>query len=179
MPLGQSFAPLPEQAPNGQNGRSGPISPVQEAIQTLNLRMPRVLGAGAPAPAPLLNSMGSAGLPMAEGMQDNPLLAAFLRMISGGFGSATGMMPGHTAATAAPSGGGTGYTSPANGYTSPATTTTSASIPKPRVVYQDNPDPTIGTPDAGSDPYYAPDTQRTDRQVYRETNYYPEIQSYF
>jgi hypothetical protein len=71
--LGQSFAPLgdpndPEQSqrPDG-NG-------VQEAIRTMSLRLPRVLGAGAPAPAELLTGLGGAAL-------NNPLAALLTQLI--------------------------------------------------------------------------------------------------
>lgn len=81
--IGQSFAPLfdPQgQKPAGgpQGGPSGP----PQAIQTINTRLPRVLGAGAPAPAALLNSPGSAGLPMEN---ISPIIQAILQSVLGHF----------------------------------------------------------------------------------------------
>ena len=62
--FGVSFMPGAD-AQNGQ-GRTGsgpgaPRNPVQEAIQVLSLRMPKVFGARAIAPAPLLTSPGGMG----------------------------------------------------------------------------------------------------------------------
>jgi hypothetical protein len=178
MPLGQSFAPLGTSDPTRQqNGRSGPISPVQESIQTLNLRLPRFIGPGAPAPQALLRAPGMAGMPTPESMESNPILAALARMITGGFmGTPTippSLMPGHLTAGVNPM-----SQSVTSSY---APSGSSYTPPKPRVVYQDNPDGQagMGTPDAGADPYYGGDSGRTERQVYREANYYPETQSYF
>lgn len=56
--FGATFAPFPD--PSGRNAN---INPVQQAIQLLSLRIPRVVGAAAPAPAALLNSPGSGGRP--------------------------------------------------------------------------------------------------------------------
>jgi hypothetical protein len=73
--IGQSFAPLGDQndpvKPQNQPGSN----PVQEAIKVLTLRMPRVLGGGAPAAPELLNSMGGAAV-------QNPV-AAFLAQLFG------------------------------------------------------------------------------------------------
>lgn len=58
--LGVSFQPgqQPTQGPNaGSNQGSG----VQEAIKILSLRLPKVLGAQAAVPMPLLTSQGSGG----------------------------------------------------------------------------------------------------------------------
>ncbi len=61
-PFGLSFSPLTSNLPQqGQYGQGG--GPLQEAIQTLQLRRPTVYGAQAPAPAQLLNSQGGAGIP--------------------------------------------------------------------------------------------------------------------
>lgn len=80
--LGQSFAPLgdpmQQQRPSGPGGPGG----AQEAIKILNLRMPRVAGAGAPAPQALLEGAGSAGLPQ---QQNNPVINAILAAVLGHF----------------------------------------------------------------------------------------------
>jgi hypothetical protein len=77
--IGQSFAPMgdPTQRPQADAGGQGP----QEAIKILNLRMPKVAGAGAPAPQQLLNGMGSAGLPQQNA--NNPMIEAILRAVLG------------------------------------------------------------------------------------------------
>lgn len=66
--FGLSFAPLdnpqnPQQPQNGGGYGSGAVSPVQQAIQILSLRQPRVYGAGAPAAPQLLNAAGGGGVP--------------------------------------------------------------------------------------------------------------------
>jgi hypothetical protein len=127
-PIGQSFAPLgDEDMQNRANGNQG-ASPVQEAIKTLSMRMPRTVGAGAPAPAALLNSLGGAGLPtpMGGGQPDNPLLEALKRLLGGALG-------------------GSGLPSFGGGVSSPLSALGGSAPPpspmeqtgKPRVQYQD------------------------------------------
>ena len=118
-------------------------------------------------------------MPTPESLESNPVLAAVARMLMGGFGGSPALMPGHAAAGVSP------QTTPPNPLTQSVTSSyapsgTSFTPPKPRVVYQENPDGQtgMGTPDAGSDPYYNQDTPRTDRQVYRESSFYQDIQSY-
>lgn len=94
--LGQSFAPLMDPAQRQQPVSPTGLSGAQEPIKILNLRMPRVAGAGAPAPQALLNSPGSAALPQAAGA--NPVIAAILRAVLGQFA------PSQMAAPSAPSG---------------------------------------------------------------------------
>lgn len=81
--LGQSFAPLgndpTQQKPGGPSGNQG----AQQAIQVLNTRLPRVVGAGAPAPQALLQGAGSAGLPSPQGV--NPIVQAILQAVLGHF----------------------------------------------------------------------------------------------
>lgn len=79
MPLGQSFVPFgsSDEDPSAQ----GATNPVQEAVQLLSLRRPRVLGVS-PVPEALLSGLGSAGLPEEGG---NPIMSALLQMIRGGF----------------------------------------------------------------------------------------------
>jgi hypothetical protein len=80
--IGQTFAPLGD--PTQQQGPGGPGGPggnVGQAIQTLSLRYPRVVGAGSPIPQALLEGQGSAGLPQGG----NPIIDAILRGILGNF----------------------------------------------------------------------------------------------
>jgi hypothetical protein len=62
MAFGLSFLPVP-QGPNGETRDRA--EPIQQAIKVLTLRLPRVLGGSAPAPAPLLQGGGSMGNPFA------------------------------------------------------------------------------------------------------------------
>src|SRR6185503_7874749 len=66
--------------PNGQKP-----TPIQQAIQTLSLRIPRTVGAGSPIPGQLLNAPGGSAL------GGNPNAAALLeqirRMLFGGGGA--------------------------------------------------------------------------------------------
>lgn len=81
-PFGLSFSP-------GQDGQNGqPVngqkpSPIQQAIQTLSLRVPRVAGASAFTAQPLLPGQGAGG-----GLMGDPnsaaLLEALKRMLFGG-----------------------------------------------------------------------------------------------
>lgn len=60
--IGVNFQPGANQD-NGQNGNGGsrPGSGVQEAIKVLSLRLPKVVGAQAAVPMPLLTSQGGGG----------------------------------------------------------------------------------------------------------------------
>jgi hypothetical protein len=58
--FGLNFAPLNAAGQKGQAGKGG--SPIQEAIRTLSLRLPKIVGAGSPVAQPLLQSQGSMGL---------------------------------------------------------------------------------------------------------------------
>lgn len=63
--LGQSFTPMSEEERlrrQGMPGQAG-TNPIQEAIKVLSLRIPRVLGAGAPVSRELLTGPGAGGLP--------------------------------------------------------------------------------------------------------------------
>lgn len=60
-PFGISFSPSDQNGPNGQVNGQRP-NPVQQAIQTLSLRIPRVAGASAFTAQPLLNSPGGGAL---------------------------------------------------------------------------------------------------------------------
>lgn len=95
--IGQSFAPLGDpNNPTRQQGGNGQASnPVQEAIRVLSLRLPRVLGAGTPAPGVLLNSPGGSmlpGLPGATGGAPANPLTTILRQLFGPTVGAPSMM---------------------------------------------------------------------------------------
>lgn len=101
--LGQSFAPLggEDDLQQRQQAQGGGISPIQEAIKLLSLRIPRFMGQ-TPIPQPLLNSPGMAGLPsgVLQGTSQNPLQQALELIIKGGFGAG-----GTSGGTASGSGG--------------------------------------------------------------------------
>lgn len=61
--FGVSFLPGADQS----NGPAAPRNPMQEAIQVLSLRLPKVFGARSLAPAPLLTAPGGMGQPAARG----------------------------------------------------------------------------------------------------------------
>jgi hypothetical protein len=74
--IGQSFAPLgDDNDPTKPQNQPGAANPVQEAIKVLTLRMPRVLGGGAPAAPELLNSMGGAAV-------QNPVAAILAQLFA-------------------------------------------------------------------------------------------------
>lgn len=81
--FGVSFSPLSASGSNPAQTHGGPggNSPIQDAIQILSLKQPRVVGAGSIAPSALLNAQGSMGQPDA--------IMALLRQIFGQAG-----MPG-------------------------------------------------------------------------------------
>lgn len=110
--FGISFVPG-QQQPGGPGGEGdpsgGPVSPVQQAIRLLSLRLPKFSGPNGFAPPSLLNGPGAQGnpafgpnpmfsAPPGGGGRGNPLLEALLRMAGGGGGGLPGM----------PGGGGTG-----------------------------------------------------------------------
>lgn len=62
--MGLSFLPA---AQPGSNPQQQPqVEPTQEAVKFLSLRIPKVLGGNAFAPAPLLNATGAQGNPFAQ-----------------------------------------------------------------------------------------------------------------
>lgn len=86
-PLGLSF--MPGDAGNADPNKSQQ-SPVQQAIQTLSLRIPRTVGAGSAAPGQLLNSPGGSAL--GGNVNSAALLEQIRRMLFGGganFGTPT------------------------------------------------------------------------------------------
>src|SRR5689334_13450871 len=94
MPLGQSFFPGGEGDPNKPKG---PQDRYQQAIQVLSMRLPKILGGGALAPAPLLESLGGQGQPFGRGalpqQQMNPMNQAFAQMAGIGPGASTPQLP--------------------------------------------------------------------------------------
>lgn len=83
--FGVSFQPGVNGNGQARNG-SGPQPPrnsIQEAIQMLSLRMPKVFGARAIAPAPLLTSPGGMGQPAARGNVSAQALASLAGLPSG------------------------------------------------------------------------------------------------
>lgn len=56
--IGQNFSPT-DQTMGQRPQPTGAVDPLQQAIQVLQLRMPHVYGANAPAPSPLLQSQGA------------------------------------------------------------------------------------------------------------------------
>lgn len=75
MALGVNFAPGSREEQQPQ-----PQQPLQEAIKLLSLRLPQVVGANSPIPAPLLQGQGSMG----QGDQTgNPLLDMLRRLLGG------------------------------------------------------------------------------------------------
>lgn len=91
MAFGQSFAPLgqmdDEERRRRMNGAGR--SPAQAPVQTLGLRLPRVMGANSPVPQALLTSPGASGV-MGGG---NPLLTAILQAVMGRVDPGTGGQP--------------------------------------------------------------------------------------
>lgn len=69
MPYGVSFLPGTEaqQHGNGAGASRSPNRGVQEAVQILSLRLPKVYGTRPIAPAPLLTGPGGMGQPAAKG----------------------------------------------------------------------------------------------------------------
>jgi hypothetical protein len=75
MAFGLSFLPTLGAGQDRQQGDRPAVEPIQQAIKVLTLRLPRVLGGGAFAPAPLLQGGGSMGNPFAGTgpMQGRPI----------------------------------------------------------------------------------------------------------
>lgn len=66
MAFGVSFTDAFQNQPQQQPGFGSPgagAAPFQSAVQLLSLRLPRVVGANALAPAPLLQGQGAGGIP--------------------------------------------------------------------------------------------------------------------
>ena len=96
--FGINFVPGQEDQQRQPGGEPGPqVSPLQQAIRTLSLRLPRVGGAQALAPGALLNAPGGAGLAGMGGMTLEQLL---MQLFGGGPAAAGG-----NAGAAGPQGG--------------------------------------------------------------------------
>ena len=81
MAIGVSFLPgMNGQNQPNQNGNGEAAAPVQQAIKTLSLRLPRILGQGSVAPAALLNSQGAAGMG-GSGMDIDRLIQSILSQL--------------------------------------------------------------------------------------------------
>lgn len=126
MPLGRSFAPNSDQMSQRPPGGAGQ-SPVQEAVRVLSLRLPRVVGASAPAPGALMGGMGGQGL---AGPTSNPIVQQLMQMILGGQtaqqgGAIPGLpVPGGMPSMPASMGGFTpniGFNTPGGGVSTPPT----------------------------------------------------------
>lgn len=95
MALGMTFAPGSGESGNGDQPNGPAPSPVQQAIQLLSLRLPRVAGASSPAPQALLGGRGAmpgqggAGLP---GPTGNPIVQQLLMAMLGGQAGGGGAM---------------------------------------------------------------------------------------
>lgn len=110
-PMGISFSPTGD---SQQNNAQKP-TPVQQAIQTLSLRIPRTVGAASGAPQQLLQGQGGAGL------GGNPNAAMTLEaLIRRLFGGGAGLpMPGGGAPGGGDPGGGGAVPSPIVGFPAP------------------------------------------------------------
>ena len=84
--FGLTFSPTTSLNKDRNAANADANGPVQEAIRTLSLRIPKVTGGKGLAPQPLLNSMGSQGLGTPGGMN----LEMLLKML---FGQGGGMNP--------------------------------------------------------------------------------------
>lgn len=81
-PFGVSFVPTGAGGSKPQNAPGQRPTPVQQAIQTLSLRIPKTAGASAFAPQALLNSAGSGAL--GGNPNDASVLEQIRRMLFGG-----------------------------------------------------------------------------------------------
>lgn len=143
--FGATFAPFSD--PSGQNAST---VPVQQAIQLLGMRVPRSVGAAAPAPAALLTSPGSSGRPDVH----SAVLQTILKTIMGqGMPQADTPPPTSLTAAAPPSPGG-GVPSP---FSAPprdtGVTVPTSNVPTPGFAFEQSNDPapptSIPPPDAG------------------------------
>lgn len=77
MIRGVNYQPGLAATQTGAGGQAKPRSSLQEAIKVLSLRMPKVVGPHAVAPAPLLTSAGSGGNPLVDSVVNTVLSRAF------------------------------------------------------------------------------------------------------
>lgn len=132
-PIGINFSP----AGDSQQQNTQKPTPVQQAIQTLSLRIPRTVGAASGAPQALLQGPGGAGL---GGNPNNAyMLEQLIRKL---FGGGDGLpMPGGAGAST-PGGSGSGLPNPNVGFPHPQKT---GPGPTPEPLPPDTP-PTQYTP---------------------------------
>lgn len=72
--FGVSFVPDEQNLQQGKAGVGrGAMTPTQQAIKLLSLRLPRVVGGSPIAPAPLLQSQGSKGMPSPDSIASQVL----------------------------------------------------------------------------------------------------------
>ncbi len=147
MAIGVSFVPsTPNQT--GTSGSNAAVTPLQQAIQFLSLRLPKILGQGAIAPAATMTAAGGAGLPADAGGVE-----AFLRNLIQQAGQSG--RPGSTAPTmAAALPSNYAPTTPAVPGATPTAPTPAIpppepppSIPAPRII------PGGKTPEVSASPY--------------------------
>lgn len=144
MPLGAAFAPTPDNAQLGQ--RNGQLSGIPQAIQVLSMRLPQLLGAGAPASPQLLNAPGGQGVDPQQ-MALLTLLRTFMShaqpgMPGGGLPNGGTFPSGGTAQ--GPIGPGPWRPQPPGDRPGPGGMTGPPMTAKPRVSYQDPMDPPEG-----------------------------------
>lgn len=141
QPMGVSFAPFANREP-GQSDQpgGGSAAPVQDAIRTLNLQVPRVTGT-APINAALLAGPGAAGLsPGGPGLGG---LDVFLRKLFGMLGQ--GAIPGGMSAETP---GFLGQPQPSRAMLAPSVTPGYLPMDRP-IAFGKLPDPTV-TPGLGT-----------------------------
>lgn len=91
--MGLTFSPATSMDRQQHGGPTDPNANVQEAIRTLSLRLPSIVGAKSIAPAALLSGAGSQGLMTPGAQQGAPMgLAQILQRLFGA-GSGGGSMP--------------------------------------------------------------------------------------
>lgn len=155
-PFGVSFVPG-QPSPQGVAGGAGQRSPdrgVQEAVQILNLRLPKVYGSRSIAPSPLLTAPGGMGQPAAHGN----VVAQALAQMAGLTPRQAPVVPMVSGPTP-PSNAG-GYTGGDQGSSSNGGNTQGTSLPTPpspwmpRISPLPTASPTLSTP--APEPWRAP-----------------------
>ena len=138
--LGVSFNPAQPR------GAGGPKAPVQETVQTLSMRLPKIFGARPPSPAALLTGAGGMG----QWGQGGNLIAQVIAALAGIPVQSMASDPnrnGYTGLATGSGGGGSNYSGGTSSYQAP-----SAPLPV-NVTYPTNPttgDATIVPPSSGS-----------------------------
>ena len=146
-PIGTSFAPT-----NGDrqaNGNGGPDG-IQRAIQTLSLRLPRIVGRGAIAPASLLSGGAGAG---------NPLMAVLASLLRQSAVAPNQVNPPPGAPVPTP--GQRGPASEPQQLRSQSQALQTSGVPRPRIEFERG----TGQPGAPQPPANIPDTPPPPREV--------------